>query len=662
MSRLKTLKAKIIIMLILASLAPVLITGISSYMSARNILNNKLETTSSQTIQEITRGLENYLNAMSNMVYILAKDDNIINADDEQSLNLAKELILNMKESDESIVNAYVGTEQGLFYVHPMEGLPEGFDPRERDWYKDAIQNSNKVIITDPYVDTGSGSIVISMVRSVLDGTQTVGVAGIDIDLASLSRSYAEIKIGDSGYIFITDRNGNLISHPDTSLLGTDAIAELSLWTEIEGENQGFASYVYSEEDRFASYDTSELTGWKIVATMGYAELGNDISIIRNVLGISMFVIAVISIITALLFSRPISRNIKKLVESFEHLSKGDLTGILDIRSTDEFQLLRNHFNTMAGDISKLIGSIYEASDMVLDNSISLSNMTEECNASITEVTRAIEEVAIGASEQAKNSTEAAMNVSELAEKLDLIEDSTNIMGSLSKNANSLTVRGLTNVNALIDKSGATMKSTIEVSELVYETSESIKHINEISNTIDAITAQTGLLALNASIEAARAGESGKGFAVVAEEIRKLSDQSKASTIEIKNIIEDINEKTALSVEAMEATTENVKEQEELVMQTREAFREIADAVTSLSNKVTEIQSSTNEIIEKKDRIVDQIENISAISEETASATEEVTASSQEITATMDNISKSAVELQELSHQLQKRLNSFKIQ
>lgn len=59
-------------------------------------------------------------------------------------------------------------------------------------------------------------------------------------------------------------------------------LQELSLWTEIEGENQGFASYVYSEEDRFASYDTSELTGWKIVATMGYAELGNDISIIRN--------------------------------------------------------------------------------------------------------------------------------------------------------------------------------------------------------------------------------------------------------------------------------------------------------------------------------------------------------------------------------------------
>lgn len=112
-----------------------------------NINGNRYDTidindkTSSQTIQEITRGLENYLNAMSNMVYILAKDDNIINADDEQSLNLAKELILNMKESDESIVNALCRTEQGLFYVHPMEGLPEGFDPRERDWYKDAIQN-----------------------------------------------------------------------------------------------------------------------------------------------------------------------------------------------------------------------------------------------------------------------------------------------------------------------------------------------------------------------------------------------------------------------------------------------------------------------------------------------------------------------------------------
>lgn len=662
MSILKTLKTKIIVMLIITSLAPVFITGIISYMSARNILNDKLETTSSQTIQEVTRGFENYLSAMSNIVQVLAKDTNIINADDEQRLNLAKELIFNVKEADDSIINVYVGTERGLFYVDPHADLPEGFDHRERDWYKEAIQNPNKIIITEPYVDTGSGGIVISLVSGVMDGNQTVGVVGFDLDLASLSQSFSEIKIGDSGYIFITDREGNLISHPDQSLLGTDTIAKLSIWPQMREEQHGFASYIYSEENRFASFGTSELTGWKVAATMGYTELSNDTIIIRNVVAVSILITAILSVLTAIIFSRPISNNIKQLLTAFEDLSKGDLTKHIKIKSRDEFHLLSNHFNTMVSDISKLIGSINEASDMVLDTSISLSNMTEESNASITEVTRAIEEVAIGATEQAKNSTEGAMNISELADKLDMIESSTNIMGDLSEDANSLTVKGLASVKALIDKSGITMKSTAEVSELVFETSESIKHIDEISNTIDAITAQTGLLSLNASIEAARAGESGKGFAVVAEEIRKLADQSKSSTVEIKRIIENINQKTALSVAAMGAATDNVKEQEGLVEQTKEVFQEIADAVGSLSRKVSEIQASTGEIMIKKDRIVEQIENISAISEETASATQEVTASSHEIISTMENISKSSVELQDLSHQLQERLNSFKIQ
>ena len=204
------------------------------------------------------------------------------------------------------------------------------------------------------------------------------------------------------------------------------------------------------------------------------------------------------------------------------------------------------------------------------------------------------------------------------------------------------------------------MSATTKVSELVYETSESIKQIDAISNTIDAITAQTNLLALNASIEAARAGESGKGFAVVADEIRKLAEQSKASTVKIKSIVEDINDKTAHSVDAMRITDQNVKEQVELVQRTQSLFNEIMEAVHILTDKVIEIKQNTEEIADQKNNIVAQIENISAISEESASATEEVTASTEQITVTMDEITQQTLELQNLSEQLKEKINSFK--
>lgn len=138
-----------------------------------------------------------------------------------------------------------------------------------------------------------------------------------------------------------------------------------------------------------------------------------------------------------------------------------------------------------------------------------------------------------------------------------------------------------------------------------------------------------------------------------------MAKQSKASTVEIKKIIEDINQKTQLSVEAMGITNKNVKEQVELVSQTQRLFNEIMDAVLVLSEKVSEIKISTGEIAVYKENVVHQIENISAVSEESASATEEVTASSEQISATMDEITQHALELHRLSEKLQERINSF---
>lgn len=657
--KLHTIMTKLITMLIIISLVPVLVTGFSSYTISKKVLTEKLDVTSRQTTMEITRGIDNYLNAMSNILEILSNEVNLKEANNPTYFEFAKGLLANTKASDETILNIYVGTETGMFYVDPYSKLPEGFDHRKRDWYTQAVENPDRISIIDPYVDTATGNIVISMSASIHKEDELIGVVGMDIDLTAFSNSLSNIKIGDHGYLIITDKNGSIIAHPDASNIGGNISDLITIWDEIKNEDNGFSDYKYQKEDKFAVYDTSSVAGWKIIAAMNYSELSDDTKDINRAIQLFSIITIIVAILIAILFSTPISRNVRTLLSAFSRLSDGDLKTTVTINSRDEFQTLGMHFNEMAGNISKLIKNVSDASNTVLDTSITLANMAEETNASLVEVSTAVEEVAKGATEQAQNASEGAFSVTELGEKLNRINTSSNRIDSLSQNANELTLQGLSFMDNLMQKSDTTMQSTTKVTEIVYETSESMKQIDAISNTINSITAQTNLLALNASIEAARAGESGKGFAVVANEIRNLADQSKASTVKIREIVENLSQKTALSVEAIEITNRNVQEQVALANQTQSLFHEIKEAVQVLTEKVSEIKQNTGEITEQKDNIVAQIENISAISEETASASEEVTASTEQITTTMEEITQQAVDLQRLSEQLQERINTF---
>jgi methyl-accepting chemotaxis protein len=205
------------------------------------------------------------------------------------------------------------------------------------------------------------------------------------------------------------------------------------------------------------------------------------------------------------------------------------------------------------------------------------------------------------------------------------------------------------------------MEATAKVSDIVSNMNESVKKISTISNAINEITEQTNLLSLNASIEAARAGEAGKGFAVVADEIRKLAEQSRKSTEQIKIIIEEIQAKANVAVQAMNGTKNINLEQNQAVTKTEKIFNEILFSITTLTERVIEVKTSIDDMQVQKQSFVVQIENSSAISEETASSTEEVTASAEEVTATMDRFSHDTDELKQLSEKLMEEISKFKI-
>ena len=658
---LRSIKSKLFISLFSICIFPLFISGFFSYQQSKSVLSKKLSVTSSQTLSEISSGLTDYFTGFTGSVSMIANNYNFINVDDADNFNYVPDLLKNLTESNKDILDSYFGTESGKFAVYPNAQMPDGYDARKRSWYEEGVKANGKVAITSPYVDAASGNTVVGIVQAVMKDGKVVGVIGLDCSLSSLAERIGVKKVGNSGSVSISDPSGVVIAHSDKSLIGTDAITKLSFWNEVKSGNQGFVTYLYNGKEKFGVYATNELTGWKIVAALEQNELSDDTRTIIITTGIITLIMAVIAVILSFILSNGIAANIQKLQEVFDKASNGDLSTFTNIKSRDELGNLGKNYNDMIKNIGVLLESAKKTSTTVYETSTGLSNMAEETTASMSKVSMAVSEIAQGAMNLAENSQETVTSIGELSSKLDTISNVTSDMSNVSNNTKELSSEGIGIVNVLISKNSETMEATMKVADIVTNMNESVKKISTISDAITEITEQTNLLSLNASIEAARAGDAGKGFAVVASEIGKLAEQSKKSTEQITVLIEEIQEKADIVVQAMNGTKEINQEQNQAVTKTEKIFNDISASITDLTGKVIEVKSSVDEMQVQKQIFVTQIESTSAISEETAASTEEVTASAERVTETMSRFSQNTEDLKQLAEKLKKEIDKFKM-
>lgn len=141
-------------------------------------------------------------------------------------------------------------------------------------------------------------------------------------------------------------------------------------------------------------------------------------------------------------------------------------------------------------------------------------------------------------------------------------------------------------------------------------------NIRTATEIIASISNQTNLLALNASIEAARAGEAGKGFAVVAEEIRKLADQSKESTEQINESVNELIDNAQFSVEITQKVTTSFAEQTEKINFTSNLFQSLRTEVRQVAAAISEIESKIHILNDNKTSILSKVQDVSDFSNE----------------------------------------------
>ncbi|MFC0212676.1 methyl-accepting chemotaxis protein [Paenibacillus chartarius] len=385
-------------------------------------------------------------------------------------------------------------------------------------------------------------------------------------------------------------------------------------------------------------------------------------SILSSTLLIALIGLAVIAAVVFVIIHL-LARRLKTLQTALEAINRGegDLTQRLPSQSSDEIGSLAKAFNAFTASLQRLIGDTQAAAKSSYGKSISVKELAGRTTVVSGEINYAVKEMAAGTSrltEEVEDGMNAIQDVSALileAERNAIELDQANQAIQRSQQAGQQAVAALqTGMNEYV-------AVTDSVAESFRSLSEGIGHILLAADTIQTISRQTGLLALNASIEAARAGEHGKGFAVVASEVRKLSEQSAEASDRIQDIVADLLSSTEQTKTMFSEANESLSKQSDNVKQTALVFRDIDQASAPMTAKVTAIQQTAESLSGHKDHIVAFIETASAQTEETSAGTEEVLASVESQLQLFMQVNELVTELQEQMNRLSSSVDRFKV-
>lgn len=275
------------------------------------------------------------------------------------------------------------------------------------------------------------------------------------------------------------------------------------------------------------------------------------------------------------------------LLEGIQQVEKGNLTGEIASRTSDEFNELICHFNDMTSQLNRVLSKVDGSALKIQQSAYQITQVSQEIA-----VSSELEKQRFGDLSEVVNQLHGiSHNIEGLAE--DTREKSNAAFNRVKQSRNAIhhTQGELININEQVQ--GA----SDQVGELVETTQE----ITQLISTISEIAEQTNLLALNAAIEAARAGEQGRGFAVVADEVRDLADKTSEASEKIGNIIQRFRDKVQAVTQSMELIINKVSDNVRSADTTVDAMKETEDFVTISANDGEEIDQKTKQQLQMFD-------------------------------------------------------------
>jgi len=485
----------------------------------------------------------------------------------------------------------------------------------------------------------------------------------------------ANFNLGANGYLLAYTQEGVEAAHP--SLEGKSVIDVTDKKTgsflvkdqiTVGNNGGGYLTYNWTlpNSEQIGQKITYQRTdpNWKWVVSAGTYmsdfNVGSD-KILKITLIILLAVLVVGSAII-LVFSKHIAKPIKQINEAVDLVASGNLNKQdISIKNRDEIGSLYESFSKMVHNMNSLIGSVKSSAGVVFTSSKELDTIVEENTSTINQVATSVEEIAKSTSEQAEETQKGAEKVRNLAERIGMVTELSIKTDATAESTVEVGNKGLHAIDILSEKSEKNRKSAEETSGIILDVDKTSVEIGAITEAISQISAQTNLLSLNAAIEAARAGEQGKGFAVVADEVRKLAAQSAESAAKVRELINNIQNKSQMAVKAMEESRVLAEEQNKSVIEAKEIFLEILNSIKKMNEDAKNIKGYSVEMENEKNEIVGILETLSASTEQNSAATQEVSAATEEQLASVEQIGTHTQDLKSLAEKLREAVDAFQV-
>jgi methyl-accepting chemotaxis protein WspA len=301
------------------------------------------------------------------------------------------------------------------------------------------------------------------------------------------------------------------------------------------------------ERGEAAIYSLIELQGKQVTESMEQlrTDVAAAVGTTKRDLLVNLAIAFVLSALGGVGLMFAITRPLANLRAVVEVMRAGDFTRRVSLVRHDEFGALGTGFNAMADDLARLVGQVKESGLKVSTSVTEIAATAREQQATANEVAATTAEIGATSREISATSKELVRTMNEVSAAA---EQSATTAGN-GQNGLLVMEQSMRNV---IDAAGS-------VNARLAALNEKAGDIGQVVVTITKVADQTNLLSLNAAIEAEKAGEYGRGFSVVATEIRRLADQTAASTHDIDRMVKAMQSAVSSGVMSMDKFSEEVR-------------------------------------------------------------------------------------------------------
>jgi methyl-accepting chemotaxis protein len=555
----------------------------------------------------------------------------------------------------------------------------------------------------ESYESDGRQMQRVSMSVPIMDGSRTLGVAGVSLDIEALKKLISSLKPFDSGYVFIIDSAGSVMVHPTVSLVGTSAFKFLSAEQTAAAKAKMAAGMVYSAARRspvdgklgyliFQPVTINAVeTGWTLGISIPIDVMLEPVQKLTATISfVSLFILALLSVALWISLGAAL-KPLKVAGAAIREIAEGeaDLSRRIELTRNDEVGDLVVDFNRFVEKLHDIMASLKRAQELLGGIGDELATSSHQTASATHQILANIEAVRHQTGQQTENVEEASKAVEDVEKNLNSLDGLVEVQSSgITESSASIEemVGNIGSVTASIEKMAEQFGSLAAASEKgkarqaavderVREIASQSELLLEANQVIASIASKTNLLAMNAAIEAAHAGEAGKGFSVVADEIRSLAEtaaeQSRNIGAELKKIGERIEEVVGASrdsgeafaevVSAVDSTGNLVREIERAMVEQKEGSRQILEALRDMNGVTVGVRGGTEEITSSSARVLGAMKRVSEVADVIAGSMDEMTLGAEDINKAAQSVSELAIRTRDNIQEMETAIGRFKV-